>query len=106
DRLAQADTPFLSVAAQHISWVLHVSSQDDVLRRLAPFKPEGVVQKITCPFLMRYGEGDEQIPLQEAQKCLSAVGSKNKTMKIFTREEGGYHHCQIDHHSICSAYMW
>ena len=27
-------------------------------------------------------------------------------MKIFTREEGGYHHCQIDNQSICSAYMW
>jgi len=106
DRLAQADTPSLSVAAQHISWVLNASSQDDVLRRLAPFKLDGVVQKITCPFLMLHGEGDEQIPLQEAQKCFAAVGSKNKTMKIFTREEGGYHHCQIDNQSICSAYMW
>ena len=27
-------------------------------------------------------------------------------MKVFTREEGGYHHCQIDNQSICSAYMW
>lgn len=55
---------------------------------------------------MLHGEGDEQIPLQEAQKCFAAVGSKNKTMKIFTREEGGYHHCQIDNQSICSSYMW
>jgi dipeptidyl aminopeptidase/acylaminoacyl peptidase len=106
DRLAHADTPSLSVAAQHISWVLNVGSQDDVLRRLAPFKLDGVVQRITCPFLMLHGEGDEQIPLQEAQKCFDAVGSKNKTMKIFTRDEGGYHHCQIDNQSICSAYMW
>src|SRR6476660_9800605 len=106
DRLANADTPSLSVAAQHISWVLNASSQDDALQRLEPFKLDGVVQKITCPFLMLHGEGDEQIPLQEAQKCLAAVGSKNKTMKIFTREEGGYHHCQIDNQSICSAYMW
>jgi alpha-beta hydrolase superfamily lysophospholipase len=106
DRLAQADTPSLSVAAQHISWVLNASSQDDALKRLAPFKLDGVVQKIACPFLMLHGEGDEQIPLQEARKCFDAVGSKNKTMKIFTREEGGYHHCQIDNQSICSAYMW
>ena len=27
-------------------------------------------------------------------------------MKIITRDEGGYHHCQIDNQSICSAYMW
>lgn len=106
ERLARADTPSLSVAAQHISWVLNASSQDDAIRRLAPFKLDGVVQKIACPFLMLHGEGDEQIPLREAQKCFDAVGSKDKTMKIFTREEGGYHHCQIDNQSICSATMW
>ena len=106
DWLARADTPSLSVAAQHISWVLNASSQEDALKRLAPFKLDGVVQKMSCPFLMLHGEGDEQIPLPEAQKCFDAVGSKNKVMKIFSREEGGYHHCQIDNQSICSAYMW
>jgi alpha-beta hydrolase superfamily lysophospholipase len=106
DRLARADTPSLSVAHQHIAWVLNATSQDDVLERLEPFKLDGVVQKIACPFLMVHGEGDEQIPLAEAQKCFDAVGSKAKTMKVFTREEGGYHHCQIDNQSICSAYMW
>ena len=106
ERLAQAETPSLSVAAQHISWVLNASSQADVLKRLEPFKLDGVVQKLSCPFLMLHGEGDEQIPLHEAQECFDAVGSKQKTMKIFTRDEGGYHHCQIDNQSICSAYMW
>jgi alpha-beta hydrolase superfamily lysophospholipase len=106
ERLARADTPSLSVAAQHISWVLNASSQEDAIRKLAPFKLDGMVQKIACPFLMLHGEGDEQIPLPEAQKCFDAVGSKNKTFKLFTREEGGYHHCQIDNQSICSAYMW
>ena len=106
ERLARADTPSLSVAHQHIAWVLNATSQEDVLKRLEPFKLDGVVQKIACPFLMLHGEGDEQIPLAEAQKCFDAVGSRTKTMKIFTREEGGYHHCQIDNQSICSAYMW
>jgi dipeptidyl aminopeptidase/acylaminoacyl peptidase len=106
ERLARADTPSLSVASQHILWVLNASSQDDAIKRLAPFKLDGVVQKINCPFLMLHGEGDEQIPLGEAQKCFDAVGSKIKTFKLFTRDEGGYHHCQIDNQSICSAYMW
>ena len=106
ERLARADTPSLSVAHQHIAWVLNANSQDDVLKRLEPFKLDGVVQKIACPFLMLHGEGDEQIPLAEAQKCFDAVGAKDKTMKLFTREEGGYHHCQIDNQSICAAYMW
>jgi len=106
DRLARADTPSLSVAHEHIAWVLNVKTQDEVLKALEPFRLDGVVQKITCPFLMLHGEGDEQIPLPEARKCFDAVGSKQKTFKLFTREEGGYHHCQIDNQSICSAYMW
>ena len=106
ERLARADTPSLSVAAQHISWVLNASSQEDAMKRLEPFKLDGVVQKMTCPFLLLHGEGDEQIPLAEAQKCFDAVGSKHKVFKLFTREEGGYHHCQIDNQSICAAYMW
>src|SRR5262249_57739998 len=85
---------------------MNASWEEDGLKRLEPFKLDGVVQKITCPFLMLHGEGDEQIPLREAQKCFAAVGSRQKTMKIFSREEGGYHHCQIDNQSICSAYMW
>ncbi len=106
ERLARADTPSLSVAAQHIGWVLNAGSQEEVLARLAPFNLDGAVQRIACPFLMLHGEGDEQIPLADAQKCFDAVGSREKTMKVFTREEGGYHHCQIDNQSICSAYMW
>ena len=106
ERLARSVTPSLSVASQHILWVLNAASQDEALKRLAPFNLDGAVQKITCPFLMLHGEGDEQIPMSEAKKCFDAVGSKQKTMKIFTREEGGYHHCQIDNQSICSAYMW
>ena len=89
--------------AQHICCGCSTStSQEEALKRLEAFKLDGVVQKITCPFLMLHGEGDEQIPLAEAQKCFDAVGSKQKTFKLFTREEGGYHHCQIDNQSICS----
>ena len=106
ERLARADTPSLSVASHHILWVLNASSEKDVLKRLEPFNLDGVVQKITCPFLLVHGEGDEQVRLSEAQACFDAVGSKQKMFKIFTREEGGYHHCQIDNQSICSAYMW
>ena len=80
--------------------------KSEALKRLEPFKLDGVVQKIACPFLMLHGEGDEQIPLAEAQKCFDAVGSKQKTMQVFSREEGGYHHCQIDNQSICCSAMW
>ena len=53
-----------------------------------------------------HGAGDEQIPLAIAEKCFAAVGSKDKTLKVFHREEGGFHHCQVDNVTIGTNFMW
>ena len=44
--------------------------------------------------------------LRLAQKCFAAVGSKHKTLKVFSREEGGFHHCQVDNVTIGVHAMW
>ncbi len=106
ERIAQSSTPSLSVAWQHLLWIFDVDTKEKALQRLEGFRLDGVVQRITCPFLMVHGAGDEQIPLSLAQKCFDAVGSKQKTMRVFSRKEGGYHHCQIDNVSIGVAAMW
>ena len=106
ERLDAGNTPSLSVPWQHLLWIFDVKTRAEAMQRLEGFRLDGVVQKITCPFLLVHGEGDEQIALALAQKCFDAVGSKQKTLKVFTREEGGYHHCQIDNVSIGIAYMW
>ena len=59
-----------------------------------------------CPFLLLHGAGDEQIPLLLAQTCFDAVGSKDKTLRVFTKEEGGFHHCQVDNVTIGVHAMW
>lgn len=89
-----------------VGWIFNVAMRDEAMKKLEGFRLDGVVQRIRCPFLLVHGAGDEQIPLALAQQCFDAVGSKQKTFKVFTREEGGYHHCQIDNVSIGVAYMW
>ena len=106
DALDSGRLPSLSVAADHLLWIFDVKTRDEAMKKLEGFRLDGVVQKITCPFLLLHGEGDEQIPLPLAHKVIDSVGSKDKTLKVFTREEGGYHHCQIDNASIGTAYMW
>jgi len=106
DRIARGETPSLSVPWEHLLWIFGVTTRDAALKRLEGFRLDGVVQRIRCPFLLVHGEGDAQIPLATAQKCFGAVGSTRKTFKVFTREEGGYHHCQSDNVSIGTAYMW
>jgi dipeptidyl aminopeptidase/acylaminoacyl peptidase len=106
DKLDAGNAPSLSVPWRHLLWIFDVQTREEAMQRLEGFRLDGVVQKIRCPFLMLHGEGDEQIPLALAQKCFDAVGSERKTLKVFSREEGGYHHCQIDNVSIALAYMW
>src|SRR5712692_3546940 len=106
DRIARGESPSLSVPWEHLLWIFGVTTRDEALKRLEGFRLDGVVQRIRCPFLLVHGEGDAQIPLATAQTCFDAVGSTRKTFKVFTRAEGGYHHCQTDNLSIGTAYMW
>jgi len=98
--------PSLSVPPEHLMWVFGVDSREAAMKKLEGFRLDGIVQKMKCPFLLTHGAGDEQIPLSIAQKCFDAVGSRQKILKVFTREEGGFHHCQVDNVTIGVHYMW
>jgi dienelactone hydrolase len=106
DELAFGKVLSLSVPPEHLQWVLGVSSQAAALKKLEAFRLDGIMQKMACPFLLLHGAGDEQIPLSLAEKSFAAVGSKHKTLKVFAREEGGFHHCQVDNVTIGVHYMW
>lgn len=106
DLLDSGKVPSLSVPPEHLMWVFGVNSREAAMKKLEGFRPDGIVQKMQCPFLLVHGAGDEQIPLSLAEQCFAAVGSKQKTLKVFSREEGGFHHCQIDNVTIGVHYMW
>jgi len=96
----------LSVPPEHLQWVLGVSDRTAALKKLEGFRLDGIVQKMACPFLLLHGAGDEQIPLELAEKLFEAAGSKQKALKVFSREEGGFHHCQVDNITIGVHYMF
>ncbi|MDA1000478.1 MAG: prolyl oligopeptidase family serine peptidase [bacterium] len=93
------------VPTEYIYWVLNVKSQEEVLQKLENFRLDGVVQKMRCPFLLTHGEDDRQIPLRDAKALYKAVGSKDKSMKVYTQKTGGAQHCQNDYLSIGLPYM-
>jgi len=96
----------LSVPPEHLQWVLGVSDRAAALKKLEAFRLDGIVQKMVCPFLLLHGAGDEQIPLELAEKLFEAAGSKQKALKVFSRDEGGFHHCQVDNITIGVHYMF
>ena len=58
-----------------------------------------------CAFLVLHGENDRIVPLAEAKKLYERVGSKRKHIKIFTVEDGGAEHCQVDHRQLGVDYI-
>ena len=96
----------LSVPGHHITWILGVNTLDEALKKLQPYQLDGVVQKMRCPFLIVHGAEDEQISLADAQALYNASGSSDKTLRVFTAEEGGSQHCQRDYLTLGVATMW
>ena len=96
----------LSVPGHHISWILGVDTLAEALAKLEDYRLDGVVQKMRCPFLITHGADDEQIPLADAEALYNASGSTDKTLRIFTTEEGGSQHCQRDYLSIAMTTMF
>jgi dienelactone hydrolase len=81
-------------------WVVGAPDNETALEWAKKFTLEGVAEKVTCPILILHGENDRVVPLAEAKKLYERVGSKNKTLRIFTETEGGAEHCQVDNRQL------
>jgi esterase/lipase len=75
------------------------------MEQLKTFTLEGVAHLITCPMLVCWGEEDKLTPRAVAHKLYDSVGSKDKTLKIFTPRDGGAEHCQVDNRQVGTDYI-
>jgi dienelactone hydrolase len=105
-RVEAAFNASMSVPGHHIMWILGVHTIEEALKKLEAYRLDGVVQKMRCPFLLTHGADDEQVPLADARALYDAVGSKDKTFRLFTAEEGGAQHCMRDYLTLGVAEMW
>lgn len=104
ERIRQGETVALPVPVDHVRWVFGVDTFEQALEKWKDFRLDGVVQQMRCPFLLTHGTEDKQVSMDDAQKLYDAVGSKDKTFRIFTPEEGGAQHCQRDYlTAVCDA---
>jgi dienelactone hydrolase len=77
-------------------WILGAADDDEALERAKLFSLGDVASRVQCPFLVLHGEHDRIVPVQAARDLYAAIGSKNKTMRLYTVEETGAEHCQVD----------
>ncbi|MFO7169420.1 MAG: alpha/beta fold hydrolase [Chloroflexota bacterium] len=63
-------------------------------------------RQISCPTLCLAGEGEAPITLQIARECFAQLPHPLKKLVIFTREEGGEAHCQVNNLALPNGVMF
>jgi dienelactone hydrolase len=86
-------------------WVVGAPDNETALEWSKKFTLEGIAQNIECAFLVLHGENDRIVPLDAARTLYEKVGSRRKHIKIFTAEEGGAEHCQVDNRQLGIDYI-
>ncbi len=85
-------------------WILGLTDSGAALERARDFSLAKVVDRIACPVLITHGQNDRVVPVQAAHDLYAALKTK-KTLKIFTPEEGGAEHCQVDDRALGIGYI-
>lgn len=91
---------------EHVLWVWGFDDIDAFITHAEGVHLNGVVEKITCPFLVVHGENDRQIPASYAHQSYDqAVNSSKRTLRIFSADEGATEHVGLDHLSHVGTYV-
>jgi dipeptidyl aminopeptidase/acylaminoacyl peptidase len=91
---------------EHVLWVWGHTDLDEFIRFADGVHLDGVVERITVPFLIAHGANDRQIPVEYAHRSYDqAVHSPRRELRIFTAEEGANEHIGLDHLPHVSAFV-
>ena len=100
-RRHETDPKNTAQSAFHFRWVMgHPDDADAAIEKAKKFSLAEVAQQITMPFLIVHAEDDKVVPVASAHKLYDAISSKRKHLKIFTAEDGGVYHAQVDNRQV------
>jgi dienelactone hydrolase len=90
----------------HVQWVWGKETREEFMAFAPAITLEGVVERITVPFLVTHGAGDRQIPSEYAhQQYDGAVNSPDRELRFFTAREGGVEHVGGDNMLTGASYI-
>lgn len=90
----------------HVMWVFGAKDMDDFHEKSKDMTLDGVMERITVPFLVTHGVKDRQISLDYAHQSYDQLtNSPKRELKIFTPREGGVEHVGADNMSYGCDYI-
>ena len=90
----------------HVMWVWGKKTLEEFMAFTPAVSLNGVVERITVPFLITHGANDRQIPREYAHQSYDqAVNSPRRELKFFTEREGGVEHVSADNIEPVRSYI-
>ena len=82
---------------QHVRWVWGAADMDEFMALCPSITLDGLLDRVTVPFLVTHGKNDRQIPLEYAHQTYDQlVNSPKRELKIFDDRTGGAEHVSVD----------
>ena len=105
-RKQDADPSSTAQSAFHFRWIMGcLEDGQAAIEKAKKFSLAGVAENIACPFLVVHAGNDRVVPVANAPKLYQAIGSQRKQLKIFSAEEGGSYHAQVDNRQVGIDYI-
>jgi len=91
---------------RQLMWLTGTRSFQDTVEVLKDFRLDGVIENIRCPYLVTHGEYDF-LGLDLAENSVKYARAKgvDVTYKMFSADETGAAHCQIDNPTLGQEYI-
>tara|TARA_X000000950_G_scaffold287517_1_gene400112 strand:- start:9361 stop:10521 length:1161 start_codon:yes stop_codon:yes gene_type:complete len=90
----------------HVMWVFGTKDMDDFFKKIEGMNLNGVMEKVTMPFLVTHGAKDRQISVDYAYQAYDQLTNcPKRELKIFTEREGGVEHVGADNMNFGRHYI-
>ncbi len=92
--------------ANHMKWVFGAKSMAEAIEKARPFKLEGVLGEMRCPYLVLHG-GHDVLGVENSKTVYDYARSKGVkvTLRLTSAEETGAEHCQHDNPTLGQELM-
>jgi dienelactone hydrolase len=92
--------------ANHMKWVFGAKSMAEAIQKAKPFKLEGVLDGMRCPYLVLHG-GHDVLGVENSKTVYEYAKSKGVkvTLRLTSEEETGAEHCQHDNPTLGQELM-
>ena len=92
--------------AKHMKWVFGAKSMAEAIEKAKPFKLEGVLGEMRCPYLVLHG-GHDVLGVENSRTVYEYAKSNGVkvTLRLTSAEETGAEHCQHDNPTLGQELM-